>query len=159
MTTVTAPTGAEPRTEAQELHTRKDRAAKIRMYLGLAALIVWGLAPFYWMVVTSFRSVAYTFDTTPWPTHLTLDNYTTAFSTDRGNHFGAALVHSIVIGVATTVVAMLVGVFASYALARLTFPGKLRRPRRHPRVLDVPGRRAGLPAVPDVHATSAGSPA
>jgi multiple sugar transport system permease protein len=123
----TATTAAPPtsgRTEAQEIHFKSDRNAKIRMYLGLAALVIWGLAPFYWMVVTAFRDVGYTFDTTPWPTHVTLDNFKTAFSTERGNHFGAALVHSVIIGIVTTVVAMLVGVFASYALARLKFPGK-----------------------------------
>jgi multiple sugar transport system permease protein len=122
-TTTTAPptTGS---TTPQEIHFKSERGAKVRMYIGLAILVVWGLAPFYWMVVTAFRDVGYTFDTTPWPTHVTLDNFKTAFATDRGNHFGAALVHSIIIGVVTTAVAMLVGVFASYALARLRFPGK-----------------------------------
>jgi multiple sugar transport system permease protein len=123
----TASTTAPPtsgQSEAQEIHFRSNRNAKIRMYIGLAVLVVWGLAPFYWMVVTAFRDVGYTFDSTPWPTHVTLDNFKTAFSTARGNHFGAALGHSIIIGIVTTIVAMLVGVFASYALARLQFPGK-----------------------------------
>jgi multiple sugar transport system permease protein len=119
----TAPPTSD-RTEAQEIHFRSNRNAKIRMYIGLAVLVIWGLAPFYWMVVTAFRDVGYTFDSSPWPTHVTLDNFKTAFSTGRGNHFGAALGHSIIIGIVTTVVAMLVGVFASYALARLQFPGK-----------------------------------
>lgn len=109
---------------APEVHFKSDRGAKIRMYIGLALLVIWGLAPFYWMVVTAFRDVGYTFDTSPWPTHITMDNFNTAFSTERGNHFGAALVHSIIIGIVTTAVCMLVGVFASYALARLDFPGK-----------------------------------
>jgi multiple sugar transport system permease protein len=123
----TASTTAPPtsgQSEAQEIHFRSNRNAKIRMYIGLAVLVIWGLAPFYWMVVTAFRDVGYTFDSTPWPTHVTLDNFKTAFSTARGNHFGAALGHSIIIGIVTTTVAMLVGVFASYALARLQFPGK-----------------------------------
>jgi multiple sugar transport system permease protein len=126
MTTTTATTAppASGRTEAQEIHFKSDRNAKIRMYFGLAVLVVWGLSPFYWMVVTAFRDVGYTFDSSPWPTHVTLDNFKTAFSTDRGNHFGAALVHSLIIGVATTAIAMLVGVFASYAMARLQFPAK-----------------------------------
>jgi multiple sugar transport system permease protein len=126
MTTTTATTAppASGRTEAQEIHFKSDRNAKIRMYIGLAVLVIWGLSPFYWMVVTAFRDVGYTFDSSPWPTHVTLDNFKTAFSTDRGNHFGAALVHSLIIGVATTAIAMLVGVFASYAMARLQFPGK-----------------------------------
>ncbi len=97
---------------------------RIGLYAGVAAIVVWCLAPFYWMVVTAFRSVGYTFDTTPWPTHVTLDNFRTAFDTARGNHFGRALVNSLVIGAGTTVLAMLVGVFAAYALARLRFRGK-----------------------------------
>jgi multiple sugar transport system permease protein len=100
------------------------RGATVRLYSGLALIIIWGLAPFYWMIVTAFRDVGFTFDTTPWPTHVTLDNFRTAFSTSRGNHFGQALLNSVIIGVVTTAIAMLVGVFTAYALARLQFPGK-----------------------------------
>ncbi len=96
----------------------------VRTYLGFALIVVWGLAPAYWMVVTAFRNVGYTFDTSPWPTHVTLDNFTTAFSTARGNHFGRALVNSVIIGVTVTAIGLLIGVFAAYALARLQFPGK-----------------------------------
>ena len=56
--------------------------------------------------------------------HVTWDNFATAFSTDRGNHFGRALANSFIIGIATTAIALLAGVFASYALARLNFRGK-----------------------------------
>ncbi len=125
MSAVTAdPSVATTGVADQEIHQRKDTGAKVRMYAGLVVLVLWGLAPAYWMIVTGFRNVGYTFDTTPWPTHVTLDNFRTAFSTDRGNHFGAALLHSIIIGIVTTVVAMLVGMFAAYAMARLEFPGK-----------------------------------
>lgn len=125
MTAVTTGTTAPgSATGTQELRQKSDTGAKVRMYAGLAVLIVWGLAPFYWMVVTAFRNVGYTFDTSPWPTHVTLDNFRTAFSTARGNHLGSALLHSIIIGVVTTVIAMLVGMFAAYAMARLDFPGK-----------------------------------
>lgn len=96
----------------------------VRTYAGVALIVVWGLAPFYWMVVTSFREVAYTYDTTPWFTHVTLDNYRTAFSTELGNFFGRSLVNSLIIGVATTAIGLLVGIFAAYALARLRFRGK-----------------------------------
>ena len=77
------------------------------------------------MVVTAFRDVGYTFDTTPWPTHVTLDNFQdgvldrAAATTSR-----RALVNSLIIGVVTTVDRLIVGVFAAYALARLKFPGK-----------------------------------
>ena len=125
MSTQTAATTTAPReTPMGELRQPSTGWKHARMYGGLVLIIVWGLAPFYWMVVTAFRDVDYTYDTTPWPTHVTLDNFRTAFSTDRGNHFAQALVNSVIIGILTTAVAMLVGVFTAYALSRLNFPGK-----------------------------------
>jgi multiple sugar transport system permease protein len=103
---------------------RVDRWAQIRSYIGLALIVIWGLAPVYWMVVTSFRDVGYTFETTLWPTHPTWDNYSTAFDTSLGNHLAQALANSAIIGVATTILALIVGVSASYALTRLKFPAK-----------------------------------
>ena len=96
----------------------------IRMYAGLLLVVIWGLAPFYWMVVTSFRPVAFTYDTSLWPSNPTWDNYRTAFDTSLGNAFGRSLVNSVIISGVTTVIGLLVGVFAAYALARLEFKGK-----------------------------------
>nr|WP_308163013.1 carbohydrate ABC transporter permease [Nocardia alni] len=93
-------------------------------YVGALIVLVWGLGPFYWMAVTAFRDPNYTFDNTPWPTHLTTENFTNAFDTSRGNNFGRALTNSVVIGAATTAIALLIGSMAAYALARITFRGK-----------------------------------
>jgi multiple sugar transport system permease protein len=103
---------------------RRKAWAGTRLYLGAVVICVWGLAPFYWMIVTAFRNVGYTFDTTPWPTHVTLDNFKTALSTNMGNHFGRALANSLFIGIVTTAIGLAVGVFAAYALARLQFRAK-----------------------------------
>jgi multiple sugar transport system permease protein len=100
------------------------RVGSVRLYLGALIVLVWGLAPFYWMAVTAFRDPDYTFDNTPWPTHVTLENFRNAFDTSRGNNFGKALVNSIVIGSITTAIALVIGVLDAYALARLTFHGK-----------------------------------
>jgi multiple sugar transport system permease protein len=86
-----------------------------------AVIVVWCLLPFYWMVVTSFRDVGYTFDTTPWPTHVTFDNYAAALSTALGNHLGRALLNSLVVGASVTLIALLFGAFAAYALSRIDF--------------------------------------
>lgn len=118
---MTTATVARP---ARNRRTKRFSWNNTGLYAGIAVIVIWCLGPFYWMVVTAFRDVAYTFDTSPWFTHVTLDNFRTAFSTSRGNHFGHALVNSLFIGFATTALAMLVGVFASYALARLRFRGK-----------------------------------
>ncbi len=93
-------------------------------YIGVIFIMIWGLAPFYWMVVVALRDSTFTFDTTPWPTHVTLDNFRDALATDRGNDFLAAIGNSMVISLTTTVLAVMVGVFTAYALARLDFPGK-----------------------------------
>ncbi|MGW9026118.1 carbohydrate ABC transporter permease [Streptomyces sp. NPDC055722] len=121
MTSITGTTHAAPFLRSL---ARRRIAGRLGLYAGIAAIIVWCLGPFYWMVVTAFRQVGFTFDTTPWPTHVTLDDFRTAFDTSRGNHFGQALLNSTIIGAATTAIAMLVGTFAAYAVARLHFRGK-----------------------------------
>lgn len=93
-------------------------------YVGVIAILVWGLAPFYWMVVVALRDKDFTFDTTPLPTHVTLENFRDALATDKGNDFIAAIGNSLLIGAATTAIAVAVGVFTAYALSRLEFRGK-----------------------------------
>jgi multiple sugar transport system permease protein len=117
MTTVTT------KTPAAQLPWTK-RLGSVRLYLGALIVLVWGLAPFYWMAVTAFRDPDYTFDNTPWPTHVTFENFRNAFDTSRGNDFGKALLNSVIIGAVTTAAALVLGVLAAYALARLTFKGK-----------------------------------
>lgn len=119
-TTTPAPTASKPKKKAQSAH----RGSGLWHYLGLAFIIFWGLAPFYWMVVTALRDSKHTFDTTPWPTHITLDNFADALATDKGNDFLGAIFNSLLISLATTGIAVAVGVFTAYAIARLDFPGK-----------------------------------
>ncbi|AIY02076.1 ABC-type sugar transport system, permease component [Arthrobacter sp. PAMC 25486] len=119
-------------TQSTDAHTaaakgvarRRERWASSRTYISAAVIVIWCLLPFYWMVVTAFRDVGYTFDPTPFFTHVTWDNFATAFSSERGNHLDRALLNSLFISGVTTVVALLFGVFAAYALARLNFRGK-----------------------------------
>jgi len=103
---------------------RAQRNSSIRTYISAALIVIWCLLPAYWMIVTAFRDVGYTFDTTPFFNHVTLENFQVAFSTELGNHFGKALANSLIVATTTTAVALTVGVFASYALARLKFRGK-----------------------------------
>ncbi len=89
----------------------------------LVFIVLWCLLPFYWMVVEAFRSNVYTYDNTFWFTHVTWSNFQYAFNTTN-NHFGRSLVNSVIIGTCVTALAMAIGVFAGYALARLAFRGK-----------------------------------
>lgn len=124
MTTTPATRGTTTDPHARAKGRRRTQWASARTYLSAGLIVLWCLLPAYWMIVTAFREVGFTYDTTPFFAHVTLDNFTTAFSTDLGNHFGRALVNSFIIGTITTVIALLVGVSAAYALARLEFRGK-----------------------------------
>ncbi|NVM96625.1 carbohydrate ABC transporter permease [Arthrobacter wenxiniae] len=106
---------------AKAVARRRERWASSRTYISAAIILIWCLLPFYWMIVTAFRDVGYTFDPTPWFTHVTWDNFTTVFSESLGNHFARNLLNSLIVASATTAVALLFGVFAAYALARLEF--------------------------------------
>jgi multiple sugar transport system permease protein len=98
--------------------------ATTRTYIGVAIIVIWGLAPAVWMIITSFRPTAFTFETTLWPSEPTLDNYRAAFSTDGGNNLARAIGNSVFISVTVTVIGLIFGVFGAYALARLQFTGK-----------------------------------
>ncbi|MGV0432185.1 carbohydrate ABC transporter permease [Corynebacterium sp. 20_84] len=102
----------------------KKNFGNIGHKIGVVFILVWGLAPFYWMLVTALRDKNHTFDTTPWPTHVTLENFRDALATDKGNDFLGAIMNSLIISLITTALAVVVGVFTGYALARLNFRGK-----------------------------------
>ena len=131
MTAVAGPAAATTEADSLPRTTTKRRTAVRRRRnqsarTGIQAIVIvlWCLLPFYWMVVTSFRDVGFTFDNTPWFTHFTWDNYATALSTQLGNNLPGALLNSLFIGICVTVISLIVGIFASYALARLDFKFK-----------------------------------
>jgi multiple sugar transport system permease protein len=105
--------------------TRRRRAAgsAARTAVQAVLIVAWCLLPAYWMVVTAFRQVDYTYDTNPFPSHLTMENFANAFDTSK-NHLARALGNSLFIGATVTVIALIVGISAAYCLARLAFPGK-----------------------------------
>jgi multiple sugar transport system permease protein len=110
---------------ARPVARRRRRRLDVRAVgrtAGMVLIVLWCLAPFYWMIVAALRQVDFTFDSTPYPKHVTFDNFKAVFQSD--NHFGRALLNSVVIGAVVTVFAMVVGVTTAYAIARLHFRGK-----------------------------------
>jgi multiple sugar transport system permease protein len=119
--TQAATTGAVPATKLRRRRRRVNMRAVWRT-LGMVLIVVWCLAPFYWMLVTSLRQVDFTYDNALYPKHVTFENYKAVFQ--GSNHFGRALVNSVIIGAVVTLFAMIVGVTCAYAIARLHFRGK-----------------------------------
>jgi multiple sugar transport system permease protein len=119
MATMTAPVPAGTIPEAR----RRFKWGNVGTVVVMAIIILWCLAPFYWMLVLAFRNDQNTFSTDVWFSHLTLSNFRYAFNTQY-NAFGRSLLNSVIIGAVVTALAMLFGVFSGYALARLVFRGK-----------------------------------
>lgn len=94
----------------------------IGTYLALAAITIFCLAPFYWMVVTSLKGPDDIFDNSLVPLSPTLENYAAVFGAQ--NTFVFALRNSLIIAGSVTVIALFFGVTAAYAIARLEFRGK-----------------------------------
>lgn len=126
MTTTTATTTAPPVPAAPASAPRRGRGVNwstVGTAVTTMIIVVWCLAPFYWMLVLAFRDNDHTFSTDPWFSHVTLDNFRYAFNAEY-NPFARSLLNSLLIGAVVTAVSMVIGVFAAYALARLSFRGK-----------------------------------
>lgn len=109
-------------TEPLKVERPSRPATSWTAYVALAIIAVYCLAPFYWMLVSSLRRTADIFDNSLIPRPFSLENYAKVF--DSSTMFGRALVNSLLVAGITTVLALVLGVFAAYALSRLDFPGK-----------------------------------
>ncbi|BCJ39421.1 sugar ABC transporter permease [Actinoplanes ianthinogenes] len=86
-------------------------------------ILLWALFPLLWMVSLSFKDPA-TFrsaEPTFFPQVWVWDNYKTVFTDSL---FTTALRNSVGIALIATFLAVIVAMFAAYAIARMEFPGK-----------------------------------
>jgi multiple sugar transport system permease protein len=86
-----------------------------------AVVLVYALLPVLWILSLSLKPTSTVKDGKLIPSSLTFDNYRGIF---RGDFFSSALINSVGIGLTTTVIAVVIGAMAAYAVARLEFPGK-----------------------------------
>ncbi len=86
------------------------------------------LFPFYWMVASSFKTRAEIGGREPVyvPSALRLEAYQELFDPNNPSfqNFGVNILNTIKIAVPTAVIAVVLAVFGSYAIARLKFKGK-----------------------------------
>jgi multiple sugar transport system permease protein len=90
--------------------------------VGLLAIFLFAVFPFYWMVATSLKTQAEALASPPiWVFSPNLDNY---YSVLFNRDVLSSLINSIIIAVSTTVLAIGLGTPAAYALARFEFKSK-----------------------------------
>jgi multiple sugar transport system permease protein len=111
-------TRARPRTKA-----RKPSGAKTPwwMWIAVAAIVVFCLFPLYWLINISLKTPTDLQSSALIPPNPTLDNYSNIF---KNADFVKSLRNSAIVALTTTVLALCVGSFCAYALARLKLKGK-----------------------------------
>ncbi|MFC3451899.1 carbohydrate ABC transporter permease [Amycolatopsis speibonae] len=94
---------------------------KVKWGLVDILVLVFALFPVLWVVSLSFKTKETLNDGNFIPSEWTWQNYADIFETTE---FIRALVNSIGIAIIATVIAVVLGTMAAYAIARLDFPGK-----------------------------------
>lgn len=111
--------------EALERSAKRRRTAfNIFVYIMLVLWAVMVLFPFYWMILTSFKSYSsYNSEYVPkfFTLSPTIQNYIDAFTAvPLAKYFLNTLIFTVI----TTAVMLVVTILAAYAFARMNFPGK-----------------------------------
>ncbi|MGO1972968.1 MAG: carbohydrate ABC transporter permease [Propionibacteriaceae bacterium] len=123
MSAVTAEPGLPPETDVAQLgkakRSKKTIFGMVAAYVGMAVIVIYCVLPFYWMVVSSLRLPTMGRSTDFLPRPASLENFIGVFS--GGTQFGRALLNSVIVSGTTTVLTLVIGIVASYALARLQF--------------------------------------
>jgi multiple sugar transport system permease protein len=91
------------------------------MWIAVAAIVIFCLFPFYWLVNTSLKTGPDLSTSALLPPSPTLDNYDAIFS---DSNFTIALKNSAIVALVTTALSLIVGAFCAYALARLKMKRK-----------------------------------
>ena len=88
----------------------------------LLLILLFCVFPFYWMVVTSLKTQILALESPPvWLFEPTFGNYREVLTDDGVAH---SLLNSLIVAVATTLIAVALGCPAAYALATFEFRGK-----------------------------------
>ena len=108
----------------QSLHQKAGRAVyllAVYAFLLLMAAIV--LFPFYWMLISSLKTLEEYRMSTPtfWPQRIMLGNYVTAFTTAN---LGRLFLNTMIVGVVSTLLSLVITILTAFAFARLEFKGK-----------------------------------
>lgn len=103
---------------------KKTTAGKWGLAVATGVIILFVMAPIYWLVATSFKTTGGVAHQPPqlFPNPISTENYNQAFS-QYG--FGTYIVNSLIVAIAATILVLAFGTLAGYALGRLPMRGKL----------------------------------
>jgi trehalose/maltose transport system permease protein len=85
------------------------------------AIVLFSVFPFYYAILTSFRSGTALFQVSLWPTWVDWSNYVAVF---REQPFARNILNSVIVAVAVVGISLALGVTAAYSLGRVAFRGR-----------------------------------
>ncbi|AFX99071.1 binding--dependent transport system inner membrane component family protein [Candidatus Endolissoclinum faulkneri L2] len=94
---------------------------KIGLFMIVSVLLVVFLFPFYYALITSFKSGSSIFEVSFFPEKLTLENYIAVFEEQP---FGKNFLNSLTISIASGLISLLFGMTAALPLGRFRFKGQ-----------------------------------
>ena len=96
---------------------------QLGIYLFLIVMAAIVLFPFYWMIISSLKSLAEYRLSPPtfWPMQVLITNYADAFTTAS---LGVLFKNTMIVGVISTLLSLVITVITAFAFARLEFKGK-----------------------------------
>ena len=96
---------------------------KIGVYAFLLIMALIVLFPFYWMLISSVKSLEEYRMSVPtfWPQKIFLSNYVEAFTTAS---LGQLFLNTLYVGVVSTLLSLVITILCAFAFARLEFKGK-----------------------------------
>src|SRR3712207_407364 len=97
------------------------RSNRIFWAAGTILVVIYALVPVAWIVSLSLKEPGDLTDGKFFPRSFSLENYRSIFDSSQ---FTAALRNSIGIALLSTLIAVVLAMFAAYAIVRLEFPGK-----------------------------------
>ena len=97
--------------------------AKIALYTFLVVMALVVIFPFYFMLISSVKTLEEYQRSVPtlWPEFIRISNYVDAF--DTGN-LGQLFVNTMIVGIVSTILSLVITVLSAFAFARLEFKGK-----------------------------------
>src|SRR5205823_7045645 len=108
--------------QGQRFDRRKAGRLTLLWILNVFFLLFF-LFPFYWQTVTALKppTELYSQPVVWFPSHLYWGHFQAVFT---GFHFEKNILNSVIVATATTVLSLVVGTFAAYAVAKLPLPAK-----------------------------------
>ncbi len=103
--------------------TRRGLGSRILFYLLMAVILTYTIFPFYWALRSAITPDNQLFETPVryFPTDPTLKNFQQVLSDDL---FLRAILNSTFVAGAVTLISLVIGAFAAYALGRFSFRGR-----------------------------------